>query len=268
MNVLLADKKINTGYSQNDDEQNNCRGRCKGRISSAVAVEHIVDVAYYSIHLGGVKIRAEEGHRVAIRLERSDKACDNKVEYSGRDGGKSDMRKHSSLAGAVNARRIVICLRNGGNSACKDKYLKGHNDPDRIEAKNKHLCPIGTVDKVDGRDAEHTKKCVYKSVVIHRGLKEYHKHEADRQSIGHVGQEEYGLEGFTKLIDRAKRKRDKKRKSRGQRNGDKYEYQGVLHSLQEIGIAQNVAVIIKSYTEEGLGRRVIALLKGVDKHVY
>ncbi len=201
MNVLLADKKINTGYSQNDDKQNNCCGRGKGRISATVAVEHIVDVAYYGVHLGGVKVRAEEGHRVAVRLERSDKTCDDKVEYSGRDGGESDMRKHSSLAGAVNARRIVIRLRNGGNSACKDKYLKWHNDPDRIETKNKHFCPIGTVDKVDGRDAEHAEKGVYKSVVIHRGLKEYHKHESDRQCVGHVGQEEYGLEGLAKLID-------------------------------------------------------------------
>ena len=231
MNVLLADKKIYTGYSQNDDEQNNCRGRGKGRISATVTVEHIVNVAYYGIHLGGVKVRAEKSYRVAVRLECAYKACDNKIEYCRRDGGESDMRQHSSLASAVYASRVVIRLRNGGYRACKNKYLKGHNDPDSVEAKHKHLCPIGTVDKVDRRDAEHAEKGIYKSVVIHRGLKEYHKHESDRQSVGHVWQEEYSLEGLAKLIDRAERKRDKERKSSGQRNGDKNEYQGVLHRL-------------------------------------
>ena len=91
MNVFLTYKKIDTGYSQNDNEQNDCRGRGKGRISATVTVEHIVNVAYYGIHLCGVKVSAEEGDCIAVCLEGSDKAGNYEIENGRRDGGESDV---------------------------------------------------------------------------------------------------------------------------------------------------------------------------------
>lgn len=75
------------------------------------------------------------------------------------------------------------------------------------------------------------------------------------------------MKELAELFDRCKRNGNKKRKPRRHRHGDNDENEGVLHRLQEIGIAQNILIIIKSRAEKGLRRRVVALLEGVDEHV-
>ena len=268
MNVFLTYHKIDAGHGKNDAEQNYRRRRGKGGISAAVTVKHIVNVANDGIHTCHVKISSKEGNRIAIGLERADKSSNNDIENSGRYGGQSDPCKHSVLGSAVHPCRIVIHLWHRADSACKHEHLKGHNDPDGIEAKHKHLGPIRTVNKIYGREAEDRKKAVYKSVVIQGRLKEYHKHQADRQGVGYVRQEEYRLEKVTQLFYRAEGDGYQQRKDGGHWHGDEYQDHGVFHSLQEIRIAQNVAVIVEAYAEITAGNEVVSLLKGIDENVY
>ena len=77
MNVLLADQKVYAGYGQYDEEEDYGGGRGVGRESSAVTVEHILDIADDGVHLGGVEVCAEKGDRVAVRLECADKSGDD-----------------------------------------------------------------------------------------------------------------------------------------------------------------------------------------------
>ena len=79
MNVLFADQQIDNGDGQDYHEQNDSRRRGKGGISSAVSVEHIVDVADDGIHLGDVELSTEERDGIAVRLERAYESRDNEV---------------------------------------------------------------------------------------------------------------------------------------------------------------------------------------------
>ena len=209
MNFFLADDKINTGYSKNDAEENNCRRRGEGGITATVTVEHIVNVAHDSVHTRGIKICTEEGNRIAIGLECSDKSGNYKIKNGGRNHRQCYFSEHTSLGGSVNTSRIVICLRHRRNRACENKNLKWHNHPDGVKTKHKHLRPVWTVDKVDSRHTEKTKQSVHKSVVVNGGLKEYHKHQANRQGISYVRKEIQCLEKLAKLFDRAEPERNK-----------------------------------------------------------
>ena len=83
MNVFPAHQQIDTGDGENDGKQNNCRRGCIGRISAAVAVQHVVHIAHDGIHLGGVQIGSEQSNRVTVCLECADEAGDDQIEDHG-----------------------------------------------------------------------------------------------------------------------------------------------------------------------------------------
>ena len=194
MNLFLTYDKVNAGNCKYDTEQNNCRSRCEGRISAAISVEHIVNVANNSIHFSNVKICAKKCHCVAIRLKRADKSCDHQIENGGRDHRNSDFSGHTTLGCAVNSCRIVVGFGNRANCAGEKENLKRHNNPNCVKTKHKHLRPVRTVDKVDRRHAEQRKKAVYKTVVMQGRLKKYHKHKTYGKSICYVRKEINSLE--------------------------------------------------------------------------
>ena len=267
MNVLLADQQVDARDGEHDDKKNDRRGRGIGGEAAAVAVEHIVNVADDGVHLCGVEVGAEERDGVAIRLESADKARDDEVKERGRDHREGDLCEHSPLCGAVNARGVVIILIDRGEGTGQYQNLERHNDPDGIDAENEHLCPVWTFDKIDRGAAEKVDKQIHHSVGVRSFLEKDHKNESDREGVGDVRKEINRLEKLAELFNRSKRNRDDKRESRRHRHGDDNENEGVLHRLQEIGIAQYVLIIIKSRAEKGLRRRVVALLEGVNEHV-
>ena len=80
MYALFTYDQIDTSNCQNNGKQYDCRRRCKGRISPAVAVKHIINVSDDGVHFGCVKIGAEQSNCVAVGLKCADKTCDNQIE--------------------------------------------------------------------------------------------------------------------------------------------------------------------------------------------
>ncbi len=95
--------------------------------------------------------------------------------------------------GAVHPGRLVVVLVDRGQGAGEHQDLKGHDHPDGIKAQDEHLGPVGTVDKVNGFSAEKPDHQIDQSVGVLRLLEKDHKHQPYRQSVGHIGQEVYGL---------------------------------------------------------------------------
>lgn len=79
MYALFTYDQIDTSNGQNNGKQYDCRRRCKGRISSAVTVKHIINVSDDGVHFGRVKVCAEQSNCVAVGLERADKTCDDQI---------------------------------------------------------------------------------------------------------------------------------------------------------------------------------------------
>ncbi len=192
--MLFADQQIDAGDGQNDGEQQDrCSGSI-GRISAAVTVEHVVDVADDGIHLCGIQVRAEECHGIAVGFECADKAGDDQVEYHGGDHGQCDLREHPEPGSAVHSCRIVVHGVHAGQSAGQDQNLKRHNDPDGVKAQHEHFCPVGSVDEIHGAAAEKLNQQIDQTVGVRGLFEKNHKDQTYGQSIGHVGQEKYGLE--------------------------------------------------------------------------
>ena len=214
MNVLLADHQVDARDRKHDDKEQYRRRGCIGRESAAVTVEHIVNVADDGIHLRGIKIDAEERDRIAVRLERADKARDYEVKERGRDHRKRDLREHTPLCCAVNEGGVIIILIDRGKRARQNQNLEGHNDPNGVEAEDQHLCPIRSVNKIHRLTAEEVDQHVHHTVRVRRFLEEDHKNETDREGVGNVRQKIDGLEELAERLDRCKRNRNKKRESR------------------------------------------------------
>lgn len=125
MNVLFADNKIYAGYGEHYGEQYYGRSRCEGWVAAAVAVEHIVNIAYYGVHLRCVKICAEEGHSVAVRLEGAYKAGYYQIEYHRGDERQRYAGKYAEFGGAVYAGGVVVVLVDEASALVSMSTLKG-----------------------------------------------------------------------------------------------------------------------------------------------
>lgn len=83
MNVFFAHQQIDAGNGKDDGKQYNGRRRRVGGEAAAVAVEHVVDVAHNGVHARRIQIRAEQRHRITVRLERADEAGDYQIKNIG-----------------------------------------------------------------------------------------------------------------------------------------------------------------------------------------
>ena len=88
--MFLARQQVNHRNGQHDHKQHHRRRGGIGRIAACVAVEHIVHITYDGVHPGGIEIRAEQRHRVGIRLKCADKAGDDQIKQGGGDHGQGD----------------------------------------------------------------------------------------------------------------------------------------------------------------------------------
>ena len=203
MDMLFADQQVDTGDGQDDGEQQDrCRGSV-GRISAAVTVEHIVDVAHDGIHLRGIQVRTEECHSITVGLECADETGDDQVEHHGGDHGQRDFRKHPETGGAVHTGCIVVHGIHTGQGTGQDQNLKRHNDPDRVKTQHEHFRPVGSVDEVHGTAAEKLNQQVDQTVGVGSLLEQDHEDQTHGQRIGYVRQEKYGLEQIPQRLDGA-----------------------------------------------------------------
>lgn len=199
--MLLADQQIDAGDGQDDGKQQDRRCGSIGGISAAVTVEHIVDVADNGIHLCSIQVRAEECHSITVGLERADKTGDDQVEYHGGDHGQCELREHPETGRAVHSCRIVVHGIHAGQSAGQDQDLKWHNDPDGVKTQYEHFRPVGTVNEIHGAAAEKLDQQIDQTVGVRSLLEKDHKDQTYGQSVGHVGQEKYGLEQIPQRLD-------------------------------------------------------------------
>ena len=250
MNVLFANREVDAGYGKHDDEENDSRRRRVRGIASALAVEHIVDVSYYGVHLRYVEVASKEGNRIAIRLKCSDESRYYQVEEHRGDEGYCDFSKHSEAARSVHSCRVIVIRVNGSDSACENEDLEGENHPNSVEAKNEHLCPVRTGYEVNSLHTEDTENNVNYTRGMIRLLEEKHKHETDRQRICNVGKEEYGLEKIAKLLYRGKSEGYKQGEKRRHGNGYNNQNKRVLYRLDKEGIVQHVKVIVDTNSEK------------------
>ena len=203
MDVFFADQQVDTGDGQNDGEQKDRRRGSVGRISAAVAVEHIVDVAHDGIHLRGIQVRAEERHSITVGFECADETGDDQVEHHGGDHRQRNLRKHPETGSAVHTGCIVIHGIHAGQSTGQNQNLKWHYDPDGVKTQDEHLCPVGAVDEIHGTAAEKLNEQIDQTIGVGSLLEQNHEDQTHSQSIGYVGQEKYGLEQIPQRFDGA-----------------------------------------------------------------
>ena len=88
-------------------------------------------------------------------------------------------------------------------STGQDQNLKRHNDPDGVKAQHEHFRPVGSVDEIHGAAAEKLNQQIDQTVGVRGLFEKNHEDQTDRQSIGHIGQEKYGLEQIPQRFDGA-----------------------------------------------------------------
>ena len=81
--MFAAHQEIYDRDGEHDDKQQHGRGRCIGRISAAVAVEHVIDIADDGVHTRRIEVYAKDGNCVTVRLKGTYEAGDHKVEDHG-----------------------------------------------------------------------------------------------------------------------------------------------------------------------------------------
>ena len=166
MDVFLADQQIDAGNGQHDGKQDHGRGGSVGRIAAGVAVEHIVDITHDGVHFRRVQVRAEEGNRVGVSLERTDEAGDDEIEQGRRNHGQGDLGENPPFGGDVYLGGMVLGLIHGSQRGCKDQNFKGHNHPHGIEAQHERLRPVGAANEIDGSNTEPAENQIGKTVRV------------------------------------------------------------------------------------------------------
>ena len=111
--------------------------------------------------------------------------------------------KHPETGSAVHSCRIVVHGVHTGESTGQDQDLKRHNDPDGVKTQHEHFRPVGSVDEIHGAAAEKLDQQIDQTVGVRSLFEKNHEDQTDRQSIGHVGQEKYGLEQIPQRFDGA-----------------------------------------------------------------
>ena len=154
MHVLFAYKQVDAGDGEHNDEQENGGSRCVGRITAAVSVEHVIDIADDCVHARCVQICTEKCDRIAVGFESADESGNDQIKNGGRDHRKRDAQKNSSFRGTVNPGSIVIVLIHGCKGACQKQHLEWHDNPDRIKAQYKHFGPVWSVNEINRAAAE------------------------------------------------------------------------------------------------------------------
>ena len=268
MDVLPAHQQVDAGDGQHDGEQNDGCRRCKGRIAAGVTVQHVVDIAHHGVHLGGVQVGAEQGHRVAVRLECADEAGDDQIEDHGGDHGQGDAGEDAPAGRAVHAGGVVVVLLHRGQRTGEDQDLEGQHYPHGVEAQDEHLSPVRPIDKIHAGAAEPVEHHIYQPIGVGGLFEQNHENQTHRQRIGDVGQEIHRLEQAPQLFDGAEPQRDEEGKAGGHRHGDDDQDEGVFQCLQKVGVPQHVAVVEQAHTGKCLGRGIVPLLKGVHEHVH
>ena len=265
--MLAADQKIDDRDGQHDQKQHHRSRRRIGGVAAGIAVEHVVDIANQRVHFGRVQVGAENGNRIGVGLESTDKAGDHQVKYRGRDHGQRDPGKHPPFGGAVHGGGIVEILPHRCQSTGQHQNFKGHDHPDRIKAQHEHLRPVGAVYKVHRTYPEPGEQQVYEAVGIGRLLEQQHKYQTHRQGVCHIGQEEDGLIKLSQRLDVAQPQADQQRKTGRQRHGDHHQNKGVFQSLEKVGVMEDVGEIIKAYAVGGLGGGIVSLFQRINEHI-
>ena len=228
MDVLFAHQQVDAGDGQHDGKQKNGRGGGVGGIAAGIAVEHIIDIAHNGIHACGVQVRAEQGHGIGIGLEGPDEAGDHQVEKAGGDHGQGDAPENPAFGCSVHPGGVAVGLVYGGQGRGENQNLEGHDDPHGVKAQYQHLRPVWPREKVHAGKAQGVQKHIHKTVGIGGLPEEDHEHQAHGQGIGHIGQEENGLEQLPQLLNGAQAQGDEQGQSRGQGHRDDHQQEGVF----------------------------------------
>ena len=77
--MALADHQIDAGDSQHNSKEDDGRRRSIGRVTTGIAIEHIVDITDDGIHAGGIQVSAKQCNRVALGLKFADEAGNDQI---------------------------------------------------------------------------------------------------------------------------------------------------------------------------------------------
>ncbi len=251
VDVLLDDVVVEQRNKKDDYEQDQCRGT---GLAGVVQLQRLVDKTDHRIHLtaahltGGTHILTEDTDDAGIFLKAADKAGDDNVGQHGGQQRHGHAGEHTPLGGAVHLGRVVVLLVDALQTAQQNEDLKGqgvphdvhdHNDT-VVQQRRTGVHPVDGVaaqphnDVVDNTPAIRGGGAVGKGAAQTDHVKHSRKHHADGDGVGHVGQEEDGLQSLLQRLDGVEGHRNQQSQRGGDRDGGHAQHGRVAQALQEV----------------------------------
>ena len=250
MHALFADLHVDHRNDKDDRKEDQRRSACKTVILFRKhIIDHTDDGIERAFIAGGTHGIAEDTDDGAVLLEAADKAGNDHIGDHGRKQRHGDLREHAPAGRGINLRSFVVLLVDALQTAQKHQDLEGQRIPNDIEDQHEHVGPVtgAGIDPVDGIAAEEHDDVVDQAVggyqtgnleVAHH-VEHGGKHHADGDGVGHIGEEEDGLQELLQGLDGVERHGDEQRQERGERHRDDRQQGRVLQRGEEAVIAQN-----------------------------
>ena len=250
MDTFLADPQVNEGHHKNNAEKDQRRG---AGAPLTVVAQGVVNEANHGVQPSAIVGRAhglaKDAHNAGVFLEAADEARDHHIGQHGRDQRHGDAGKDPPAGRAVHPGRFVVLPVDGLQAAQQDQNLEGQGVPDDVDDHHHHIGGVGgaVVDPVDPGSAEELNDVVddagshhdlvFRAVEAAHDVEHGGEHHADGDGVGHVGQEENGLQGLLQKFDGVQRHGDQQ----GQNGGDRHRPQAQEHRILQAG--QKLAVL-------------------------
>lgn len=262
MYALFADLQVQQRDHEDDGEQDQRRG---ARPPLVVGRQRIVDEADHRVEPAG-RIRrphrlAEDADDAGVFLEAVDKAGDDDVGDHRREQRHGDAREDAPARGAVHARRVIILPVHALQPAQQDQDLERQRVPHDVDDHDGDVGRIAgaVVDPVDRLAAEKLDDVVDDACgdddLVLRAVKAAHdvehggEHHADGDGVGHVGQEEDGLQRALQPLDGVEEHRDEQRQQRGDQHRRHAKHDRIAQAVQKALVLHDAHEVVHAEGE-------------------
>ena len=281
MHALLADLQVDERHHQDDAKQDQRGGAGAALVAVAQAV---VNEPHHGVEPSRVVDRAhalaEDTHDAGVFLEARDEAGDDDVSQHGRKQGHGDAPEHPSAGGGVHLGGLVILLVDAGQTAQQDQDLEGQGVPHDVHHQHEHVGRVGgaVVDPVDPGAAEELDHVVDDAggddQLVLRAEEAAHdvehggEHHADGDAIGHIGQEEDGLQSLLQGLDGVQGHGHQQGQQGGDGHREHAQQDGVFEALHKAAVVDHLFKVGEAELEAGAARGLQAAVILQESHAH
>ena len=169
--------------------------------------------------------------------------------------------EHAPAGSRVHLRRVVILLVDALQTAQQHQNFEGQRVPHDVDNHDEHVRPVfrALVNPVDVVPAEKLNDIIDNALGLNQTLHVRHaddvehrgENHADGDGVGHIGQEEDGLQYLLQGLDGVQRNRNQQRENRRNWHGEQAQEHRVFQRRLEAAVADNRLEVLDANGEGG-----------------